>query len=587
MMLVKNIILSALLASVSSSEFNNFSLSPKNSPITHTNMAQLFELCFANTSNPIFISENLAETFQKNLSIKIKAPVIIINKNFIAKNIQMYYPTHPMYILSLLNYMDMYGLLIQLISSPFWSQKSKFFLILETRNSCNDAYDILSVMWKVQLLSCIIVCPRTDNETSLYTYNPYTKRAPDPWVETNITWLTPRVILLTLFNQSFTTDYKICETIFFDKTEILDGYPVKVGSTLNKTFELDFIINSLNMTQQVTYFGLYNITFLSVWIIQGNTDVTTFGSSQENNMVHPVPMSLDGYFVIITQKASFLSVSSEIAQVLDINGVIAIILFVLLITFLIVLHNKYQIGLAVLDVLKMMMSMGINSPLDRLAMKITFFTGFLFVFIFSPLLEGQLLATITNPATYNMESLKDLYDHKYYVIYPMLIHDSILEKNLWDINNEEENEHISALFVYSDTDICLKYVIEMKNVACITSDFESIDYAVKHNLHISQPLLKKSNVCFTRPFWSLTDRFYYQALNLQEFGLLVEPSERKLRKFHDNLKKKKRIEKRVNYQPVDAVDLIYLYQFMAFFQFLAIIVFGIEYIVGRHRRPRQ
>ncbi|XP_057341254.1 uncharacterized protein LOC130678198 [Microplitis mediator] len=270
MLLIKNIILSALFASVSCYELKYFNLSPTNPPITHTNMTQLFELCFANTSNPIVITENLVETFLKNLPITIKAPVVIINENFIAKNIQLYYPTYPMYILSVSSGKEMLQLLLRLIYSPSWSLKSLFFVIFETENSCERSLEIFTVLWQVGLLSSIMVCSRTGNETSLYTYNPFTNRAPNPWVKSNINYLP-----FTFYNQSFTNDHKICESLFFDKTQMLDGYPVKVATTDKATaFYFNFIFSLINMTQQATYFG-DDVTSMYASLLNGNNDFTT------------------------------------------------------------------------------------------------------------------------------------------------------------------------------------------------------------------------------------------------------------------------------------------------------------------------
>ncbi|XP_057318867.1 uncharacterized protein LOC130663586 [Microplitis mediator] len=585
MMLMKNIILSALFASVSCVEFKNSNLSPTNPPITHTNMAQLFELCFANTSNPIVITENLVETFHKNLSVTIKAPVVIINENFIAKDIQLYYPTYPMYILSVSSYAELVKVLLRAIRLPLRSEKSIFFVIYETENSCERSWEILATLWRALLLSCIVVCSRTGNETSLYTYNPITRRAPDPWVDISMHFSDNRNRPVFLYNQTFTNDYKICETLFFDKTKILDGYPVKVAKIGNNYADMNLTFDSLNIKQESTEFGIKDVHSLLALLNNGTYDVLAFYTvGLFHNFLHTVPLMYEGSFIVVTQNVNFRSASYEIANVLDINGAIAIIFILLLITLLIVLHNKYQVGLAVLDVLKLLMSMGINAPLDRLAMKITFFTGFFFVFLFSPMLVGQIFAVLSRPPTYNMESLKDLYDHKYHVYYWEGIHNEIVEKQLWKTDEDMKYLHLE----YVSPGDCLKLLIENNTVACIFRRWELIDYAVKHNLHISKRFtLKVRGFYSTYGFWSLADRFYRKLLDLQELGYLG-----KIDNFYVNgpLKKKKakeRIKKIVDYHTIDAVDLTNLYVFMAFFQFLAIIVFGIEYIVGRHRRPRQ
>ncbi|XP_057318857.1 uncharacterized protein LOC130663576 [Microplitis mediator] len=587
MMLIKTIILSGWFASVSCYEFKNFKLPSTNPPITDTDMAQLFELCFANTTNPIVITENLVETFHKNLPITIRAPVIIINENFIAKDIQLYNPTYPMYILSVSSAKEMFKLLVKLHHSPLWSRKSKVFVIFETDKPCVNSWEILKRLWRFQVLSSIIACSGTSNETTLFTYNPFTKRAPDPWVDNNMYYFDFYNRPVFLFNQSFSNDHKICETLFFDKTEFLDGYPVNIAATYSTTdLLLRVVFNSLNMTPQVTYFG-NNIHKLFWSIVTEKNDIcTSYKYDMDPRSVDTVPLKREIYFIIVTQKANFLSASDEIANVIDINGAIAIIFLLLLITLLIVLHNEYQIGLAVLDVLKLLMSMGIDAPLDRLAMKITFFTGFFFVFLFSPLLEGQLFAVLTRPPTYNIESLKDLYDHKYHVYCPTIVEDHIMEEQLW--NTVEARKYLHSEDSFDFFGDCLTRVSTNNTVACILPDEVLINYALKKNLHISERfMLKVSGFYQTTHDWVLADRFYHKGLNFQESGIFDRLSSISLKNPLKKIKAKERLKKIVDYQTIDAVDLTYLYVFMAFFQCLAIIVFGIEYIIGRYRRPRQ
>ncbi|XP_057328242.1 uncharacterized protein LOC130669384 [Microplitis mediator] len=587
MMFMRNVILSALFVSVSCYEVKNGNLPLKNPPITHTDMAQLFELCFANTSNPIAITENLVETFHKNLPIAIKAPVIVINKKFNVKDIQLYYPTYPMYILSVSSAQEMFKLLVKLNHSPLWSRKSKFFVIFETNKPCVNSWEILERLWGFNVLSSIIACSGTSNETSLFTYNPFTRRAPDPWVNTNMYYLDFENRPVFLYNQSFSNDHKICETLFFDKTEFLDGYPVNIAATYSTTdFLLRVVFNSLNMTSQVTYFG--NNIHKLFWSIENekNDICTSYKYDMDPRSVDTVPLKREAYFIIVTQKANFLSASSEIANVIDINGAIAIIFLLLLITLLIVLHNEYQIGLAVLDVLKLLMSMGIDAPLDRLAMKITFFTGFFFVFLFSPLLVGQIFAVLTRPPTYNIESLKDLYDHKYHVYCPTIVEDHIMEEQLW--NTVEADKYLHSEDSYDFFVDCSTRVSTNNTVACILPDEELINDAVKKNLHISERFMLKVSAFYqTTHDWVLADRFYHKGLNFQESGIFYRLSKVPLKNSLKKIKAKERLKKIVDYQTIDAVDLTYLYVFMAFFQFLAIIVFGIEYIIGRYRRPRQ
>ncbi|XP_057318976.1 uncharacterized protein LOC130663642 isoform X1 [Microplitis mediator] len=352
-----------------------------------------------------------------------------------------------------------------------------------------------------------------------------------------------------------------------------------------KSRNLDTILDSLNMTRQTILFDSQNFSKALLLLSDGTYDLTQFtlGFSCPGYL-NTVPFMQELSYIIVTQKANYISASYEIAHVFDINGAIAIIFLLLVITLLIVLHNEYQIGLAVLDVLKLLMSMGIDAPLDRLAMKITFFTGFFFVFIFSSLLEGQLFAVLTRPPTYNMESLKDLYDHKYHVYYTSSLREYILEEQLW--KTDEDMKYLHPILELDPIDDCVKKVIENNRAACMAQDWQLIDYAVKHNLHIAQRVvLKTPSFYHTHLFWALMDRFYHESLNLQESGMNVFTT--RLIKSRKKLKAINRLSRIVDYRIIDAVDLTNLYVFMAFFQCLAVIVFGIEYIIGRYRRPIQ
>ncbi|XP_057330576.1 uncharacterized protein LOC130670947 [Microplitis mediator] len=409
MISIENIILSVWFASVSCYKFENSNLPVTDTPITHIHVAQLFKLCYANTSNPIVITENLATSLHKNLVDSTKAPVIIINDGFISKDIQLYNPTYPMYILSVSSHKELNALVRKLIFSPFWSIQSAFFVIVESVESCEkDSIGVLGLLWEFDLLSCVVVCSSTGTETTLYTYNPFTKRAPDPWIEIEKNWFDHHQRPVTFYKQSFTNDLNICANLTFDKTILLDGYPVKTAEVIPKDthFYFNRIFASLNMTLQMTAFE-GDSTLLALSIINGEQDIITdVYADYVTQLGDLVPVTIELSYVIVTQKRSFQPAFYEIESVFDINGAIGIIIILLLITVLIILHNGYQVRLAILDVLKLLMSMGIDTPLDRLAMKLTFFTAFLFVFIFGPALEGQLFASLTRPPSQNVHGKK-------------------------------------------------------------------------------------------------------------------------------------------------------------------------------------
>ncbi|XP_057328482.1 uncharacterized protein LOC130669541 [Microplitis mediator] len=589
MISMRYIILSVWFASVSCYKFKNFNLPLEDTPITHTDMAQLFQFCYANKSNPIIITENLAKTLHRKLADSIKAPVIIINDEFISKDIQLYYPTYPMYILSMTTQMELDALLSKLMSSPFWSIQSAFFVIVESVKSCEkDSIGVLGLLWRYEMLSCVVVCSSTGTETTLYTYNPFTKRAPDPWIEIKKNWFDHHQRPVTFYKQIFTNDHNICANLTFDKTKVLDGYPAKIATTEAQLTQLTFfeVFTSLNMTPQMTDFGS-DLLLLVLSILNNTQDTSTITFADYVTQFDDVlPVIFETSYVIVTQKRSFLPVFYEIESVFDINGAIGIIIILLLITVLIILHNGYQVRLAILDVLKLLMSMGIGTPLDRLAMKLTFFTAFLFVFIFGPALEGQIFASLTRPPSQNVESFKDLYDQKYHVYYIEALHNSILEEELWKTEEEMKYLHPRPLPFYPLE--CLELMMQYPDVACIFEESFMLYWSRKIHFHASKRFVfKKNNFYHYRLDWSLGKRFYQRLLKFEELGISKRDMLVDVPIASNKMKIAKRKEKMLDHHIIDAEDLTNLYIFMAFFQLLAVIIFGIEHIVAYYRRQRR
>ncbi|XP_057334771.1 uncharacterized protein LOC130673667 [Microplitis mediator] len=257
-----------------------------------------------------------------------------------------------------------------------------------------------------------------------------------------------------------------------------------------------------------------------------------------------------------------------------------------IIDVLIIFHNGYQVRLAILDVLKLLMSMGMDTPLDRLAMKLTFFTAFLFVFIFGPSLEGQIFASLTRPPSQNVESLKDLYDQKYHVYYIQAIHNNVLGEELW--KTEEEMKYLHPVPITFNVRDCVQLMMRDADVACIYINVGILTWAMKFDFHISKSFVFKKNFFYHhRSNWALGKRFYQRLLIFQELGLSNDALFLNARIASNKMKIVERKKKMLDHDIIDADDLTNLYVFMAFFQLLAIIIFGIEHIFAYYRRQRR
>ncbi|CAG5077888.1 Protein of unknown function [Cotesia congregata] len=208
-------------------------------------MSELIKLCFSERTNPVVITDDLVDAIY-GLSRDIDHPnVNVIDRNYQARQIQIFNRAYPTYILSANSASQLKDLLHALKSSPTWSIKSVFFIIGTNAESCGNASKMLQVLWELNLISTFYVCYEPNNKElmMLYTYNPFTNRAPEPWAEVESTdrpddrW--------TLYKQPYINDKGACKSFNYDKTKSLDGYEVKAVSrsfsnyTRGKKYDID------------------------------------------------------------------------------------------------------------------------------------------------------------------------------------------------------------------------------------------------------------------------------------------------------------------------------------------------------------
>ncbi|XP_057327779.1 uncharacterized protein LOC130669098 isoform X1 [Microplitis mediator] len=589
-MWINKIILSIFFVSVSCNKIEYTNISAiQNQLIVFKHMSQLLDLCFTNVTNPIVMSENVFNTFRLTAPKSLKRPIMIISTNFENKDIQLHLHSHPTYVLTAQSNMEFGKLLIKLRSSRFWNVASTFFLVLELEQCDESAFTLLFILWKVNSLSSFVVCHEIGRGTSLYIFNPFTKRAPDPWIEVELIYEpNPQ---FTAYRRPFSNDLTTCYNLDFDKTKFLDRYPIKVAAfTKQRDFIEKDVFPRLNVTVLKNIFQQANDADLAHnSLINDETDISQAQYDVNDAVdedIDVIPVTMDMRFIIVTQKKTYRSLVRDIVGVFDLYSGIAVIVILLIITIMIILTNGYQIRLALLDVLKLLLSMGMDAPLDRFAMKILFFTAFIFIFTFDPALQGQLSAILTRPPSYNVETLKDLYDHKYHLHYYQSLHREMIGEELWTTVEDMRFLHPSLeAFPYK----CLKLATQDDTVACIYPENMTIrDALEKQNLYISKTFLFQSNsVYLTRRDWPLKDQIHKNLLNAIESGFHQKFDRSMIKNPLKKKRKVDRIKKILKYDEVDAIDLEYFYVFFAFIQLLAILIFGIEYLIAQYRRRRQ
>ncbi|XP_046751383.1 uncharacterized protein LOC124414479 [Diprion similis] len=148
----------------------------------------------------------------------------------------------------------------QLKDSQWWNLGG-FFLVIEddtVKERCSNAYDFLLLAWSFNLLFTVFICQQQNGELSMYSYDPYGDSASHPWIKVReikgrqghpwslFKWekydgkyfcIRKFFFFITLMNSCFTQGLRYgCESIFYDRTKSLNGYPILTNALNDPPF---------------------------------------------------------------------------------------------------------------------------------------------------------------------------------------------------------------------------------------------------------------------------------------------------------------------------------------------------------------
>ncbi|XP_057328417.1 uncharacterized protein LOC130669492 [Microplitis mediator] len=583
---IEPIVLCLLFAEVAVSVDIKFSDSSaiNNSSISHVHTLQLLELCFPDRMNPVAVSSNLTDIiYEIKKNEQTNSSVLAIDENLFLSDVSVNteetkkfigHNSYPSYILSADSLDVLENILTDIDQWDPWNSERVVFAI---GKQCSDALATLKCLWHFKVLLSYFTCPnRFNNDTIVYTFNPYADQAPKPWRKVNAPDKPPDP--WTLYRMSFVNDEKTCSSVAFDKTAHIENHKLQSWYNhiaFNRT-ELIYqvILSAINVTP-IDYVP-FRRTFDTLFVTD-HRNINEMPDSYKNI----IPSYLQGGYVIITQKHNTIPTFSQVAADFFTHQNIIMLSVILVFTFgMILLNHKYHFGAAVLDLLALILNMGTMTHIDKLTMRITFLSATLFIFIFNPALQGQLASILSRPGHKNIETLKDLRENNYhiYFLYSSEIDRELRSTNLWDDKSFEKYVHHLSM-VYDSS--CLENVGKNASIACIIdySELEHIDF----DAHISsKAFAHKLNVFMTDRNWAFNKRVTKISLKLMETGFLNYFEKRELYKTLMNKRKIiERLKKLTDYNQLDLEDSALAYIAIALSTVWALIVFGTEFIIRR------
>ncbi|CAG5084078.1 Protein of unknown function [Cotesia congregata] len=540
--------------------------------INHT--MELINDVFKNNSNPVIITFDLVNDQVVSRNIDNGNPLIVVNGDLKLKQIEGYHPSYPTYVIEFESMHNLASLIFGFMRSTIWSLKSPIFILDISEGPHEGNADIIFRFFR-----------KFDILVSYYLY----------------------------VNKNY-------QNINFDKTQYLDGHKIKLleyfgSSNLTEQRKQEMIYMNLKHVKDTKDLFLYSLpdymkVTTSLHMVDGyfdnkqiksGFDINLFGRDYDAysrmyqladtnyKLTDFVTQYREVHFSILTKNTNYLTVIREIN--INLTFIFATIFVLLLILLMIIINNKFHVSQGIMDIVSMSLGMGIMSPIKRLSMKITYFFGFLFIFVVMPEFQGQISAVLSQPARRNVETLKDLFDNKYHVFYNGLLLNDIMNEKLWV--NEEDQKYLHAS-THLNLIKCAIEAQQNSTIACIEFIPYQLEHALKFkNLHVSKEIVfKKYFVFWTKKYWALKDKIDKARAIPVEIGLINHYD--KEIKLWKQIKKREKIKEAENYERIDFENLVFYFIMFAAISLWSLIIFGIELIVHhihskykRHEKERR
>ena len=486
--------------------------------------------------------------------------------------------------------------------SLWWNHMATFLILGDptSKYECSNAHDILWTAWETDLLNGKFLCLDQSNRTLIYSYNPYSIYAPDPWKfvnsypgKNNHPW--------TLFvgnYQELVSDN--CQDLEFKTTNDLNGYEISYiardltnlwQTKLNKTGIDSFggpigekakmLYLAVNASaRRVRQFGfnsksrcIFGLDCLELReVVDGHSEISLnqwyWTDIQNMSMLYPLWQS---GLSVTTQYRDYESEVSKLWRVIDIGSWIGVFVVTLitLICFKYCLHQP--LFLALLNIVRLACNSSVPAIPNNVAVRIYLACVFVFLITMQGIFQGKLASLLTKQVHLpNVETMQELVDSPY-TIY--------VYKGWLNYFTESgfEGRVISTLHAG-----CVKHVLNTSTAACINEGSALTYFAAKYNLHVSRNnIFKKYYTYAIRDDWPLEPRLNEILSSLTESGIVNYKWEKNLDKSRQILNAYRELNKDKSFEVIMLGELSFAFVILGVGLGCATISFIIETAIKR------
>ena len=415
--------------------------------------------------------------------------------------------------------------ILKYIKKSLWWNHMATFLILgdpESKDECSKAHDMLWTAWETDMPNGKFVCLDQSNQTLIYSYNPYSTYAPNPWKfansypgKNNHPW--------SLFVGNYWELVpKNCHELEFETTDDLNGYEipymasdsVKIWHTKPNKTGIDSFGGSQGERAKILYRAL-NATAKRVQLSKnplmnrymkevdrdrlieltiGLCDVSLNPFYREGilNMSMLYPRWQSGLSVMAQHKGNVPQLI-KISRVIDTFCWIGVSVVILITLIFFIFCLRQPLIIALLNILRLVCNSVLPVIPKKVAFRIYLACVFIFVVNIQGMLQGKLASVLTKDVHRpNVETVKQLADSDYTIhVYKQwfgFFDDPAFEGRL--------REKVKAS--------CVDYVLNDSSTACMLEESILVYEAAQFNLHMSSNYIYKQYYTYAiRENWPL------------------------------------------------------------------------------------
>ena len=570
---------------------------------------QVFKSCYKDVINVVGIAGNSSDLISKKLWVDGHFSVTTIDNttrivNNATRRLEFPYKLQ-VFVITARSLSGLENILRYVKKSLWWNHMATFLILGDptSKYECSNAHDILWTAWKMDLLHGKFLCLDLSNRTLIYSYNPYSVYAPDPWKFVNLypgKNNHPWSLFVGNYRELIS---KNCQNFEFKTTNDLNGYEISYTATdrvnlwhmeVNKTGIDAFgggegrqaydIYRALNASARfVRQFGANWKSTLnegiedSIELLNERSDIVLnrwyLTDILNISMLYPL---WESGLSVITQYRGHESQLSKIWRVIDNISWIGVCVVTLITLIFLKYYLRQPLIVALLNIIRLACNASLPEIPQNLAVRIYLAYVFIFIVTMQGVFQGKLASLLTKEVLLpNVDTLQQLVDSDYVLYF----------YEGW-LSSFADGDFKGRLVAIPSVN-CVEYVLKDPMAACLRGTYVLLYQAAQCKLHLSREYIYKNYYTYAiRENWPLEQRLNEILSSLTESSIL----EYKLRKDADQqmqiIKVREMLYEDQGFQIITLGELSFAFAILGIGLGCATVTFIIEIVLNRDREAR-